>query len=238
MVPVIDPHPPCDPQVRLTALVPAFTVAPNIAFVNLGHGVFVGGAVVGLSVGLGVNVGTGVEVFGGIGVGGINPKGISSGSDTQLVNCPATLNQKISDSPSSRPSSHEPSPFRANGNSIVPLGTVRSGGSYTTPGPERRLRKLEMTVHFGTAVGLIVGVSDCSSLGDESASSASVSDGLLGIGVSLSRAAAVISASAIRVAATAVLIWFRVSGLGVEAGLTRSGRLQAARNNNTAKTIQ
>jgi hypothetical protein len=98
-------------------------------FVNFGHGVFVGGAVVGLSVGLGVKVGVGVKVLVGVGVGGITPSGRASGSDSQLVNCAAALNQKASDSPSNRPSSHEPSPFRANGNSIVPLVTVRSGGS-------------------------------------------------------------------------------------------------------------
>jgi hypothetical protein len=57
--------------VIVTSLVPTFTDVLMDGFVNFGHGVFVGGAEVGLSVGLGVSVGAGVGVIVGVGVGGI-----------------------------------------------------------------------------------------------------------------------------------------------------------------------
>ncbi len=135
MDPVIAPHPPCDPQVRLTILVPTFTASLMKGLVNFGHGVFVGGAEVGLSVGLGVRVRVGVKVLVGVGVGGIWPCGRPDGSKLQFTNCPPELTQPVVDSPCSWTSSQEPSPFFANGRSTVPEVRVCRGGAYSRPGP-------------------------------------------------------------------------------------------------------
>ena len=86
IVPVMPPHPPCDPHVRLTALVPIFTEALIRGFVNFGQGVLVGGAVVGFSVGLGVDVGVGANVFaGGTNVGLSVGLGVSVGAGANVL---------------------------------------------------------------------------------------------------------------------------------------------------------
>ncbi len=65
MVPVIGPHPPADPQARLTSHLPfefTFALALSVALLRSGHGVFFGGKEVGLSVGFGVADGGGGKV--------------------------------------------------------------------------------------------------------------------------------------------------------------------------------
>ncbi len=81
IVPVIGPQPPSEPQVIFAVPVPPTASARINGFVNFGHGVFFGGALVGSSVGSGVSVGAGVfvdvatGVFVGVGDGGITPSG-------------------------------------------------------------------------------------------------------------------------------------------------------------------
>ncbi len=67
MVPVIGPHPPADPQARLTSHLPfefTFALALSVTLLRSGHGVFFGGKEVGLSVGFRVDVGADVFVGG------------------------------------------------------------------------------------------------------------------------------------------------------------------------------
>ena len=170
-------------------LVPVSTEVLSVPFVNLGHGVFVGVAVL---VELGVNEGDGVEVLVGDGVGGICPRDRPDGSKLQLMNCPLALTQPVVDSPCSLTSSQDPSPFLAKGSSTVPLLSVLIGGSYTTPGPLRRLRKLETTKQLAISVGVPVGTA---------AVSVAVGESSEGTGVLLGCAAAVSAPSTIIVEA-------------------------------------
>ncbi len=66
IVPVIGPHPPADPQARLTSHLPfefTFALALSVALLRSGQVVFFGGRGVGLSVGFRVDVGVGADEF-------------------------------------------------------------------------------------------------------------------------------------------------------------------------------